>query len=135
MTGPVDELPRRVESLAATPAGEALPPAAAAVVEELLDALERGAVRSAERAADGTWNAVPWVKRGILLGFRVGTITDMSVPPFTFLDKHTYPPQRFSSGSGVRAVWGRIPSGITATRWRGPKRAARSSASARVIVT
>ena len=106
MTGSVDELPRRVESLAATPAGEALPPAAAAVVEELLDALERGAVRSAERGADGTWNAVPWVKRGILLGFRVGTITDMSVPPFTFLDKHTYPPQRFSSGSGVRIVPG-----------------------------
>ena len=35
--------------------------------------LEQGAVRAAERDADGTWHAVAWVKRGILLGFRAGT--------------------------------------------------------------
>ena len=61
----------------------------------LLAALERGEVRAAERDDDGTWRAVPWVKRGILLGFRVGTLVDMSVGrrrhSLPFFDKHTYP--------------------------------------------
>ena len=34
-------------------------------------------MRAAERGADGNWRAVPWVKRGILLGFRVGELVDM----------------------------------------------------------
>ena len=46
--------------------------------EQLLAALERGEVRAAERSGDGEWHAVPWVKRGILLGFRVGRVVDMS---------------------------------------------------------
>ena len=41
--------------------------------------LERGTVRAAERGADGTWRAVPWVKRGILVGFRAGRMVDMSL--------------------------------------------------------
>jgi 2,3,4,5-tetrahydropyridine-2-carboxylate N-succinyltransferase len=112
VSDPASDLARRIESLAAIPAGEPLPPSAADAVEELLDALERGVVRSAERAHDGVWNAVPWVKRGILLGFRVGTITDMSVGPFSFLDKHTYPPRRLSVDDNVRIV----PGGSTVRR-------------------
>jgi 2,3,4,5-tetrahydropyridine-2-carboxylate N-succinyltransferase len=106
------DLPTRIEALAETPAGNRLPPSAAAAVDELLDALERGEIRAAERGADGVWAAVPWVKRGILLGFRVGTITDMSVAPFSFLDKHTYPPRRLSVEDGVRIV----PGGSTVRR-------------------
>lgn len=106
MTTRVDGLAYRIETLASTPAGEKLPSDAAATVEELLDALEHGRVRAAERDADGSWNAVPWVKRGILLGFRVGTIADMSVPPFAFFDKDTYPPRRLSADDGVRIVPG-----------------------------
>jgi 2,3,4,5-tetrahydropyridine-2-carboxylate N-succinyltransferase len=100
------DLAARVESLAATPAGERLPPGAAETVAELLDALERGDVRAAERGEDGAWSAIAWVKRGILLGFRVGTISDMSVPPFAFFDKHTYPPRALTAGHGVRIVPG-----------------------------
>ena len=65
-------------------------------IEQLLTALEHGHVRAAERTADGEWRAVPWVKRGILLGFRAGGIVDMSPAgdgPFRFFDKHTYPTQ------------------------------------------
>jgi 2,3,4,5-tetrahydropyridine-2-carboxylate N-succinyltransferase len=112
VTGSASDLAKRIEALASTPAGEQLPAGAAATVDELLDALEQGTVRSAQRATDGTWNAVPWVKRGILLGFRVGTITDMSVPPFSFLDKHTYPPRRLAIDHGVRIV----PGGSTVRR-------------------
>jgi 2,3,4,5-tetrahydropyridine-2-carboxylate N-succinyltransferase len=106
VTQPFDDLAARIEALAATPAGQRLPSTAAETVTELLDALECGAVRAAERAADGSWSAVPWVKRGILLGFRVGTIADMSVPPFAFFDKHTYPPRALTAGHGVRIVPG-----------------------------
>jgi 2,3,4,5-tetrahydropyridine-2-carboxylate N-succinyltransferase len=95
-----------------TPAGVALPPQAEADVSALLDALEEGTVRAAERDAEGNWNAVPWVKRGILVGFRIGKMVEMSVygfkgePKFGFFDKHLYTPQDFELDDGVRIVPG-----------------------------
>jgi 2,3,4,5-tetrahydropyridine-2-carboxylate N-succinyltransferase len=81
-----------------------------AVVDDLLTALETGAVRSAERADDGTWNAVEWVKRGILLGFQIGKLTDLSPredpPGFTYFDKDTYPLRKLTLGDSVRVVPG-----------------------------
>jgi len=84
------------------------------IVFDLLDALESGEVRAAERDSNGTWNAVPWVKRGILLGFQVGTLTDMSPEsgPFRFFDKSTYPPRNLRIEDGVRVV----PGGSTIRR-------------------
>ena len=102
----------RILGFAETPAGQALPPEAEQRVETLLDALERGEVRAAERDADGNWSAVAWVKRGILLGFRVGRIVEMSIgghhgePRFAFFDKHTYPPQSLTLDGGARIVPG-----------------------------
>jgi 2,3,4,5-tetrahydropyridine-2-carboxylate N-succinyltransferase len=69
-------------------------------------------VRAAERDAAGNWHAVPWVKRGILLGFRVGRIVEMSIgghhgePRFAFFDKHVYTPRGLTLGDGVRIVPG-----------------------------
>jgi 2,3,4,5-tetrahydropyridine-2-carboxylate N-succinyltransferase len=105
-------LESRIEELSAR--AEAGPPGVEAyrVLEELLEALEAGTVRSAERDADGRWRAVPWVKRGILLGFRFGQMVDMSVPSsgegrrFSFVDKHTFPPRRFHEQDGIRIVPG-----------------------------
>ncbi len=95
-----------------TEAGLALAPDAEEVVNTLLDALEKGEVRAAERGEDGVWRAVPWVKRGILLGFRLGRVVEMSIgghhgePRFAFFDKHVYPPQAVTTESGVRIVPG-----------------------------
>lgn len=50
------------------------------VVARLLHALEVGAVRAAEPGPDG-WRAVPWVKNGILLAFRVGRTTRIGEGP------------------------------------------------------
>ena len=109
-------LERDVERLAADP-GAARDADAARVVADLLDALERGDVRAARRDDAGEWHAVPWVKRGILLGFRTGTMVAM--PPdgaeagvFSFIDKHTVPPRRFGVADGVRIV----PGGSTIRR-------------------
>ncbi len=85
------------------------------MVEDLLTGLESGAVRAATRAEDGTWLAVPWVKRGILLAFRAGVVAPTAgteggpVPteePVAFHDKHTLPVRSFSHGDGVRIVPG-----------------------------
>lgn len=106
-------LEREVESLFAL-AADKLPADAEQTVLALLDALESGAVRSAERRDDGNWHAVPWVKRGILLGFRVGKMVELSPKgsPFHFFDKHTYPTRALSLEHNVRVV----PGGSTIRR-------------------
>jgi 2,3,4,5-tetrahydropyridine-2,6-dicarboxylate N-succinyltransferase len=74
------------------------------------DALNSGAVRAAEPdSASGTgWRVNAWFKKGILLGFRMGTIVDMSIDASRqpFFDKATYPVRRFTVESGVRIVPG-----------------------------
>lgn len=106
MSVPVGTLERRIDEL--SDAAPGLAPAAHTeqVVDELLSALEAGSVRAAERQANGSWRAVPWVKRGILLGFRVGRLVDMSGDALAFVDKHTYPIQRFRAERNVRIVPG-----------------------------
>ncbi|MDQ3673885.1 MAG: 2,3,4,5-tetrahydropyridine-2,6-dicarboxylate N-succinyltransferase [Gemmatimonadota bacterium] len=107
------DLEKRIESFASAAPGAKLPRQARAAVEELLEALEAGSVRSAVRDADsGDWRAVPWVKRGILLGFRVGEIADMSIDSgvtgarLSFFDKDTYPPRSITRNDGIRIVPG-----------------------------
>ncbi|MEO7648509.1 MAG: 2,3,4,5-tetrahydropyridine-2,6-dicarboxylate N-succinyltransferase, partial [Gemmatimonadaceae bacterium] len=101
-----------MEALAATPAREPLPADAQSAFEALLQALEAGEIRAAERAQDGSWHAVQWVKRGILLGFRLGHLVDMSVAgdaargKLQFFDKNTYPLRDFSIEDQVRIVPG-----------------------------
>lgn len=105
-----------IRALSETPAGVPLPAHARGVVTALLDMLERGDVRAAERGADGEWRAVPWVKQGILLSFRLGQLVDLSPGSdgagFSFIDKDTMPPRRFSVADGIRVV----PGGSTVRR-------------------
>lgn len=108
-----ENLSLRIDALAAIPAGQSLPANARDAVEGLLERLEGGEIRAAERSADGRWHAVPWVKRGLLLGFRLGRITEMSIPAeddgssrFTFFDKEPYPLRQLKITDGVRVVPG-----------------------------
>ena len=78
-----------------------------AAFDEFKRALNRGEVRAAERTADGKWLVNSWVKRGILLGFRMGAITDMSTgESFKFFDKDTYPVRPTTVDDNVRIVPG-----------------------------
>jgi len=74
------------------------------------EALNAGQVRAAEpdAAARSGWRVNAWVKKGILLGFRMGALVDMSVHPARqpFFDKSTYPVKRLTVESGVRLVPG-----------------------------
>jgi 2,3,4,5-tetrahydropyridine-2-carboxylate N-succinyltransferase len=81
--------------------------------ERFKAALNRGEIRAAEPdpASPTGWRVNPWVKQGILAGFRMGEVVDMSVggPPggrLPFLDKATYPPRPLDVSSGVRVVPG-----------------------------
>jgi 2,3,4,5-tetrahydropyridine-2-carboxylate N-succinyltransferase len=99
----VNDLATAIDALAA---GPTVPVGAREVVEQLLDALEAGTIRAATRDEGGRWTAVPWVKRGILLGFRIGTLVSERVGPFAFIDKDTFPARALTVADGVRIVAG-----------------------------
>jgi 2,3,4,5-tetrahydropyridine-2-carboxylate N-succinyltransferase len=74
-------------------------------------ALNLGTIRAAEpdtSVQPSGWRVNAWVKKGILLGFRMGAIVDMSVDSVRqpFFDKSTYPVKQFGPDSGVRIVPG-----------------------------
>ena len=79
-----------------------------ALFNEFKAALNHGEVRAAERDTNGQWRTNAWVKRGILLGFRMGLIIEMTPAggPLQFLDKDTYQIRRFSTDDRVRIVPG-----------------------------
>ena len=103
-------LETQIETFFATPASDLT----GDLREQALDAfyafkaaLNGGEVRAASRTADGTWQVHQWVKRGILLGFRLGAMVDYSIDEnFRYFDKETYPTKRLTITDGVRVVPG-----------------------------
>jgi 2,3,4,5-tetrahydropyridine-2-carboxylate N-succinyltransferase len=89
-------------------------PEALAAFHQLRDALEFGTLRSAEPdpTAPTGYRVNTWVKRGILLGFRLGALSEMSgvhplgQPALSFIDKNTYPVRRFHPDDNIRIVPG-----------------------------
>src|SRR5437588_1665979 len=71
---------------------------------EFRDELTRGKIRAAEKV-DGQWIVNTWVKQGILLGFRLGELTEMNAG-LSFIDKDTYPARSFTVADRVRVVPG-----------------------------
>jgi 2,3,4,5-tetrahydropyridine-2-carboxylate N-succinyltransferase len=71
---------------------------------EFRDQLTQGKIRAAEKI-DGHWTVNVWVKQGILLGFRLGELADMSAG-LSFVDKDTFPVRRFTVTDRVRVVPG-----------------------------
>lgn len=76
--------------------------------EALLDALESGEVRVAERGDDGTWTVHAWVKQAILDVFKSSPVVDIGEDRtlWPFVDKAALPPRRFAAADGVRLVPG-----------------------------
>ena len=103
-SAPAVELARTIGHFASgvPPGAEA---AARAAFDELLDLLNRGLVRAAELDGGG-WRVNAWVKQGILLGFKLGVLSDQSHGPFHFYDKDTYPLKRSALSDNVRVVPG-----------------------------
>jgi 2,3,4,5-tetrahydropyridine-2,6-dicarboxylate N-succinyltransferase len=78
--------------------------------QEFKDGLNDGSIRAAEphAVAPGGWRVNGWVKKGILLGFRMGAIVPMSHDGAgqAFFDKATYPLKNVTLANAVRIVPG-----------------------------
>jgi 2,3,4,5-tetrahydropyridine-2-carboxylate N-succinyltransferase len=74
---------------------------------EFRSALTRGEIRAAEKDPEGNWKVNSWVKQGILIGFRMGELVDMSeAASLRFFDKDTYPVRPTTIADNVRIVPG-----------------------------
>ena len=88
------------------------PAAYTAAHRELFDcflaALNQGRIRAAEpdASAQTGWRVNAWVKKGILLGFRMGVTIDMSADGFAFRDKDTYRTKSIAGENNIRIVPG-----------------------------
>ncbi len=68
--------------------------------------LNKGEVRAAEKI-NGAWSVHDWVKKGILLGFRLGEMEDVSInTQFKFFNKTTFQLKQLQLSDGVRVVPG-----------------------------
>jgi 2,3,4,5-tetrahydropyridine-2,6-dicarboxylate N-succinyltransferase len=95
-----------IEAIAERP-GNDFSPQDKVTFKDFKYALNRGEIRAAERTESGKWQVNSWVKLGILLGFRMGVITDMSEgESFKFFDKSTYPVRATKIQENVRIVPG-----------------------------
>jgi len=104
----IQELQETIERLFAAGASALEDPGANAAFQTLRSALESGGVRAAspDPSAPTGWRVNAWVKRGILLGFRLGHLDDLSGAGLSFVDKHTYPARSFAPADGIRIVPG-----------------------------
>jgi len=96
----VDELYARIDELDERDSDARI------TVEEAVGRLDDGSARVAEIAADGEVVVHDWLKRAILLLFRLEGITTERVGPFEYADR--IPLKRGLADAGVRAVPGAV---------------------------
>ncbi|MCF7918696.1 MAG: 2,3,4,5-tetrahydropyridine-2,6-dicarboxylate N-succinyltransferase [Candidatus Cloacimonetes bacterium] len=78
----------------------------AEIFESFLTDLENGTIRAAWQTATG-WKTCTWVKKGILIGFKLGTIIEYKVSANkSYLDKSTFPERNFTTADQIRIVPG-----------------------------
>ena len=100
------ELQGDIERLYAMGAEAAQAPHATETFLHFRNALSAGTIRAAEKI-DGRWHTNAWVKQGILLGFRIGKLTESGDPRvLSFVDKDTYPTRHFTATEQVRVIPG-----------------------------
>ncbi|HLQ52364.1 MAG TPA: 2,3,4,5-tetrahydropyridine-2,6-dicarboxylate N-succinyltransferase [Terriglobales bacterium] len=99
-------LQTEIERLFALGAQAKADPSARELFLNFRSALSRGKIRAAEKHGHD-WHANVWVKQGILLGFRLGELVEMSADSaLSFVDKDTFPARRWHQGDNIRIVPG-----------------------------
>lgn len=81
-------------------------PAASAMIERALDALETGAIRAASPQPDGRWTTNTWVKQVILAAFSLSVLEPQPAWPGGAIDKSFVPARTLDADDGVRIVPG-----------------------------
>ena len=80
---------------------------ALSIGSELIDGLNKCTIRSAEPDDNGKWKVNIWVKKGILLIFKFGVLSDMSInDSFKFFDKDNLPLRPIDIDDNIRLVPG-----------------------------
>jgi 2,3,4,5-tetrahydropyridine-2-carboxylate N-succinyltransferase len=104
----IHPLQQKIERHFAAGAAAIQDPAALDAFTQLRGELDSGRIRSAEPdpAAPLGWRVNSWVKRGILLGFRIGQLTAFGNHDLSFVDKGTFPARIFTPEEGIRIVVG-----------------------------
>ncbi len=109
MPDTISTLKSAIEELFSSPS-IADPAEARRVFADFRERLTRGEIRAAEKVGgngSARWVTNAWVKQGILLGFRLGELKEMSEGgALSFIDKDTFPARRFTLGDRVRVVPG-----------------------------
>ena len=101
----IDELRKRIERLSDLNSSD-YPEDSMETFLEFRNLLGRGEIRSAEYI-EGEWKVNIWVKKGILIGFKLGKLVDYSEnKSFRYFDKDTYPLKNLSIDDGIRIVPG-----------------------------
>ena len=73
---------------------------------EFIGLLNSGTIRACEHR-EGIWKVNQWIKKGILLGFRMGTLCEQRWgAEKVFFDKHTIMERKFSLSDQIRIVPG-----------------------------
>jgi 2,3,4,5-tetrahydropyridine-2-carboxylate N-succinyltransferase len=95
-----------IERLYELPPGRIDRDDALSVITDLKAELNSGNIRAAS-PVDGVWQVHPWVKKGIILAFRVGRLSPHPpAGPFLYFDKDTMAIREFSVDDEVRVVPG-----------------------------
>ena len=100
------DLEQQIEKLSAASADALQSKETRAIFLKFRDALTQGKIRAASKDG-GVWKANEWVKRGILLGFRIGALQAFDEDSvLSFVDKDTFPPRRLKVADTIRVVPG-----------------------------
>ena len=99
-------LKEQIEHLYSQPTQDTYPEKYYTSFEDFKNQLNKGSIRIAEKIGD-EWIVNDWVKKGVLLGFRIGMLKDYSInDQFKFYDKDTYPLKSINISDKVRIVPG-----------------------------
>ena len=100
------ELKKQIEQFYSKPVQEKYPQEYFDVFHEFKDQLNKGSIRIAEKKGND-WIVNDGVKKGVLLGFRIGILKDYSIDDqFKFFDKDTYPLKPLIISDKIRMVPG-----------------------------
>ena len=100
------ELKKQIERLYSQPTQENYQEEYFTIFQQFKDQLNQGVIRIAEKNGKN-WIVHDWVKKGVLLGFRIGILKDYSInDQFKFFDKDTFPLKHINLINKIRMVPG-----------------------------
>lgn len=101
----MEELIKKIEDVYSSEITE-FDPSVLKLFETFKQYLNSGRIRAAEKH-HSKWHVNDWVKKGILLGFRLGQMLDYSIDKnFLYFDKSTFPLKKFEITDNIRQVPG-----------------------------